>query len=338
MLPVLMVVAFMVRPTPPRVAAAAQRTPAVQSGRAVAVSLHSILGNLVVADTGDVRGQPLSPVLRSVANLQTDLVDARIANASVTAPNPESVRSEASVSGLEVDLLGEALGNLFGTAPLLSIRIGAVQALSESSCTASPTGEVEIDFISINGNRVAIGSRPGLNARVTVEELPLVSVVLNEQISVPGGNGLTVNALHVSVENVVDLVVASARSEVADCRVETLEPPEFEIGPGIGSGMGAGAGAGLGVVRQGRVAVARGRGFLASATVRITFDRSDLQPIEATAGADGTVEVAVVVARHARLGVRTLTATSGDRSATATFLIVRPPVQPPTPPFEARSA
>lgn len=327
----------------PEVVTVAQRPTAAQSGRAFAVSLRSVLGDVTVADTGDVNGRPLSAVREHVVDLRSSLVSARVADASVTAPDAESVRSEASVAGLEVNLLGEGLEGLLGltAAPRLSISIGAVRAVSESSCAAESTSEVEIARISINGIELAIGGRPGPNARIAVGQLPLVSVVLNEQIRLPGGTGLTVNAVHIKVADVVDLVVSSARSEVASCPTEDREPPVVDIGLGGGTGAPAGTAAGAGVVtrvvRPGRVAAVRGRGFPPSAPVRLAFDGSDLPPIDATAGADGTIEAAVVVPRHARLGIRTLTATSGDLAATVRFLVVRPPAQPPGAPFEPTS-
>ena len=247
-------------------------------------------------------------------NLQSPVVRAEVANASVTMPDPESVRAEASVTRLGVDLLGEGI-------PLLRISLRAVRVASHSSCTAPPSSEVEIGSLSINDIEVTVGRRLGVDARVTVAGLPLVSVVLNEQIRSPRGNGLTVNAVHITVANLVDLVVASAQSNVADCPArDDREPPVVEVVSGI--------------ARRGRVAVARGTGFPPSAPVRFTFDGPDLRPIEAMAGQEGTVEVAVVVPRDAGLGMRTVTAASGDRSATASFLVVRLPAQPPLAPFE----
>ena len=331
-----MAVAATAAGAPPRaehaMVAAAQPAHAVQIGRAVALSLDSVLADVTVADTGEVSGAPLSPVRRSVVNVRSPLVTADVADATVSGPDARTARSEVSIVDLQVRLVGgEGTGNGPALPPLLTISVGAVRVLSQSTCTAPPAGEVEIASLSINDIGLSVGGRPGPNATIAIAQLPLVSVVLNERIPAPGGNGLTVNALRIRVVDLVDLVIGSARSEVASCPPEQhdREPPVM----GVGSGETGSGGLGSGMVRQGRVAVARGRGFAPAAPVRLTFDGSDLRPIDAIAGSDGTIEVSVVVPRDARLGLRSLTATSGDESTTAEFLVLRRPAQPPAAPF-----
>lgn len=338
-------------PPPAEVAAAAQRVP-VQGGRAVAATLRSLLGDLTVADTGDVRDPALSPVRRSVAELPGPLLRGTLAESSVVITAPGAVQARASVTDLRLELLGPTPGTAppgtasptseggeVGTAgrtlqvgegppPLLTVTLTEVVASSQSSCAAGSSGQTRIGSIFINDIRVTTTPLPGPNTRVGIGQLPLVSVVANEQVpvAVAGGSGLSVNAVHITVANLVDLVVSSARSEVGSCPTqdELLPPPAVEV---------AGGGVEGGVVRRGRVATARGSRFPPSAAVQVTFDGPDIRPVEVAAGPDGSLEVPVVVPRDARLGTRTLTAASGDRSATAPFLVVRPPAQPPTPPF-----
>ncbi len=309
----------------------------MQSGRAVAVSLESVIATLTVADTGEVRGSPLSPVRRRAVSVDSPVVTARVADAGVSAPDAATARSEVSITDLQVRLVGRGDGNGDAPAlpPVLTVSIGAVRVASQSSCSTAPVAEVEIASLSVNNVRLAIAGRPGPNARISVTDLPLVAVVLNEQIPASRGNGLTVNAVRIRVADLVDLIVGSTRSEVADCPVDDDRPPPVLE---VGSGENGSGELGGGFVRRGRVAIARGRGFPPSTPVEFTFDGPDLPAVDVIAGADGTVRVLVVLPRDAQLGRRTLTATSGDQSATAEFLVLARPAQPPAPPFRDEDA
>lgn len=290
-------------------------------GRAVAVSVQGVLGDRTVADTGEITDPASSPARRRVLDLPGPPLRAAVAEVGVVLASPGPVTAQASVTDLRLDLIGGEDRSLpLGDGPpLLSVALGPVTATSRSDCTAGSRGEVGIGSVTVNNIRVIASAAPVPNTRVSVAGLPLVTLVLNEQVPVPvpGGSGLVVNGLHLVVVDLLDLVVASARSEVGACPAPVQ--PAVAIDPGV--------------VRQGRVAIARGTGFASSSVVRATFDGTDIRPVEAVSGPDGSLEVAVVVPRDARLGTRTVSAGPADRPAaaavTATFLVVRPPTGPP---------
>lgn len=295
----------------------------VVRGRAVAASVRGVLGNQTVADTGEVTDPASSPLRRRVVDVRGPLLRGAVAEGSVVIASvgpgggPSSVATQSSVADLRLDVIG-GLGRalqLGDGPPLLSISLGAVTASSRSDCATGSRGEAGIGSITVNDIRVGVSAAPGANARVSIAGLPLVSLVVNEQVPVPvpGGSGLVVNAVHLVVADLLDLVVASARSEVGACPAPA--PPVLAVDPGV--------------VRQGRVAIATGTGFAPSATVRATLDGTDVRPVEAVSRPDGSVELAIVVPRDARLGMRTISAGPVDRPAVATFLVVRPPAGPP---------
>jgi hypothetical protein len=104
---------------------------------------------------------------------------------------PESVASEASLGSLGISLPGIAI-----SADLLMARALAVAGVGGS-------GDSEIEGLSINGVRVPVSGAP--NQTVPV---PGGVVVINEQQT--GAAGSLVSALHVKVNGVADIVVASA--------------------------------------------------------------------------------------------------------------------------------
>jgi hypothetical protein len=295
--------------------------PAV-AGRASAVALHGILGDQSVGDTGDVREAAAAPKRVQVLDLRLPLVRVAVAEGSVVVPDSSSIEARAAVTDLRVDLTGnEGAALLLGDgASLLSIAVSAVTASARSDCAAGSTGAATIGSITINGIRLTIDAAPGSNARIAVAGLPLVTVLLNEQVPEPvaGGSGLLVNAVHIVVADLLELVVGSARAQVGACPPPP-PPPVLDVSPGI--------------VRQGRVATAKGSGFPPSSAVEVSFDGPDIPPAVVTSAADGTVDIPVVVRRDARLGTRTLSAASGRAEVSATFLVVRPPEEPPGAPF-----
>ena len=100
-----------------------------------------------------------------------------------------------------------------------TITTGVVQSSSTTSCTGS-TGSTTIAFLSVGG--VVVIAQPTQIAPNTGVTVGVVTLVLNEQLPFTGHDrGLTVNAVHVNVNTlglaVVDIVVASAQSDIINC-------------------------------------------------------------------------------------------------------------------------
>jgi hypothetical protein len=92
-----------------------------------------------------------------------------------------------------------------------------VTSTSATTCTGS-TGASYLASLTLNGQTTAVSTAPN-----TVIPLPggVGSVTVNEQVATvdasTGSRVLTVNALHVVVPGVLDVVVASATSDVHHC-------------------------------------------------------------------------------------------------------------------------
>jgi hypothetical protein len=108
-------------------------------------------------------------------------------------------RSEASVAALALTVGGNAIAADF------------LMASATAVCGpegASVSGNSELVGLDINGQRVVVTGAPNQTIG-----LPAGQVVINEQTS--GGPGdITVNALHVSVPGVADVIIASAHADI----------------------------------------------------------------------------------------------------------------------------
>jgi len=136
------------------------------------------------------------------------LLSAEVLHAATIAGGSHS-RSEASVANVTVT----AGGN--------TITAGFLMARAEARCTdgtASASGSSEIVLLTINSQTVVVSGDP--NQTIT---LPNVSVVINEQRR-DGAGDITVNALHVVVPGVADVVVSSAHADIG-CPIAPPPPP-----------------------------------------------------------------------------------------------------------------
>ncbi len=147
------------------------------------------------------------------------LLSAEVLHAATIAGGSHS-RSEASVANVTVT----AGGN--------TISAGFLMARAEARCTdgtASASGSSEIVLLTINSQTVVVSGDP--NQTIA---LPNGSVVINEQRS-DGAGDITVNALHVVVNGIADVVVSSAH---ADIECPTAPPPPPPACPGFVTGGG----------------------------------------------------------------------------------------------------
>jgi hypothetical protein len=138
-------------------------------------------------------------------------------------------RSEASAAELAVT----AGGN--------SVSAGFLMARAEARCTdgtPSASGGSEIARLGINGQEIVVSGAP--NQTIA---LPNGRVIINEQRSTASGD-ITVNALHIIVDGIADIVVASAHADIA-CPTAPPPPPptcpDFVTGGGwiVGTPSGA---------------------------------------------------------------------------------------------------
>ena len=147
------------------------------------------------------------------------LLSAEVLHAATIAGGSHS-RSEASVANVTVT----AGGN--------TITAGFLMARAEARCTGgtpSTSGSSEIALLTINAQTVVVSGEPNQTIG-----LPNGRVVINEQQR-PGAGDITVNALHVVVNGIADVVVSSAH---ADIGCPTAPPPPPAGCPGFATGGG----------------------------------------------------------------------------------------------------
>jgi hypothetical protein len=163
--------------------------------RAVQASVVQLLGinTVAVSDTGMVSGADDAREASQGAYTGS-LVSADTLHAS-TITWANQVASEASVADLVVNVAGATIAADF------------VMARAQSVAGAPGANDTEIDGLSINGVPVTVTGLP--NQAVSI---PGGWVVINEQRTSPGS--AAVNALHVVISGVADVVVASATARV----------------------------------------------------------------------------------------------------------------------------
>ena len=108
---------------------------------------------------------------------------------------PDQVKSEASVADLAITVAGTSVGADF------------VMARASSVLGTPASANVSINGLMLNGTPITVTGNP--NQTISV---PGGQLVINEQPS--GSSGTVVNALHLAVAGVADVVVASATARV----------------------------------------------------------------------------------------------------------------------------
>lgn len=164
-----------------------------------------------------------------------NLLTAQVLHASTVAQGSQS-RSEASVANVALTAGGQSISAAF------------LMSRAEARCAggiASTSGSSEIAALTINGQPVNVSGQP--NQTIT---LPNGRVIINEQTSAGPGD-ITVNALHVIVDGVADVVVSSAHADIS-CAAPGAAAPCKDLVTGGGWITGTPSGA------KGNFAVAGG--------------------------------------------------------------------------------
>jgi hypothetical protein len=165
--------------------------------RAVQASVIDRLGGItttVLADTGTLSS---SSDARQ-ASTPTGSVPSLVAGSTLHATTiswADQVDSEASVSDLDI------------TVGVTKIAAAFVMASASAVRGLAGTGNVDIDGLSINGAAIAITG-------VANQTIPISGgrVVINEQST--SSTGSVVNALHIAVPGLADVIVASVTAGV----------------------------------------------------------------------------------------------------------------------------
>lgn len=164
--------------------------------RAVQASVADAFGttSTTLADTGTLGD---SNDAREASQLTGDipsLLTADVLHATAIGW-PDQVDSEASLADLVLTIAGTTIG-----ADFIQSRAQAIQG-------AGGAGAVSVEGLSINGVQIAVAG----NSNETIL-IPGGRVVINEQQ--PTATGVIVNALHVIVDGVADVVIGSATARI----------------------------------------------------------------------------------------------------------------------------
>jgi hypothetical protein len=128
-------------------------------------------------------------------------------------------RSEASVADLNLTVAGNTIGAEF--------LMARAMAVCNKDGSSSVSGSSEIAALVINGQTIDVGTAPNQTV-----DLPLGTgkVIINEQYG--NSSDITVNALHVIVYGVADVIVASAHADVTCGQPGCDSAREFVTGGG----------------------------------------------------------------------------------------------------------
>ena len=171
--------------------AAAQTVTGQAAG--VQATVFSLLGGttLGLANTGALSG-PTDALRASqlAGNLPLAALTAEVPSAT-TIGYPDQVDSVASLANLSLSIAGSTIG-----ADLLTSRASAI-------LNGGGAGSSSVSNLLLNGAPVPVSGAP--NQTVSI---PGGQMVINEQLTSP--TGIVVNALHITVGGVADVVIASA--------------------------------------------------------------------------------------------------------------------------------
>jgi hypothetical protein len=160
------------------------------------------------ADTGQVDSTTTSDTSQQCATTPVGPVTAKALCGQVaTITTPDEASATANAAGVSL-MLGS---------PVPVVRLQAAKATSTTSCGSSQ-GATTIASLSIGNTVITLPDTIPANDKI-VTNLAGITLILNEQLSSPGG--LTVNAVHLKVNlppaATVDVVVASATSAIHNC-------------------------------------------------------------------------------------------------------------------------
>ncbi len=149
----------------------------------------------VLSDTGALTGSSDARQASQVTGVVPSVLTAEALHAT-TIGWPDHTAAEASLAALEVTIAGNG------------ITAGFVMAQTAAILGGAGAGGTTIDTLSINGAPVAVTGLPNQTILLLGGR-----VVINEQLPVLP-SGMTVNALHIVIDGVADLVIASATAGI----------------------------------------------------------------------------------------------------------------------------
>jgi hypothetical protein len=169
------------------------------TGQAAAVraTVLNLLGGAtttVLSDTGTLQDTADARDASQITGSVPGLLNGEVLNAT-TIGWPDQVASGASLAALALDVGGFTIG------------ADSVVAQAMALLGAAGSGASYVANLSINGVPIAVSGDPN-----QVVSLVGGQLIINEQQSSPGG--MVVNALHLRVDGVADVVIGSANAAI----------------------------------------------------------------------------------------------------------------------------
>ena len=164
-------------------------------GQARAVQTTILGSTTVLSDTGALSGSDDALQASQVTGAVPSVLTAEALHAT-TIGGPDQAAAEASLAALRLTVAG------------YGISAGFVMARAAAILGGGSAGDTAIDGLSINGAPITVTGQPN-------QTVPLLGgrVVINEQQAM-FPSGMAVNALHVVIDGVADVVVASATAGI----------------------------------------------------------------------------------------------------------------------------
>ncbi len=169
-------------------------TAPVPTGQAAAVRATVAGIPASLADTGTLGGAGDARNASQVAGSIPSLLSAGVPQAATIGWSDQAT-SQASLADLGMTVAG------------IGISAGFVMASATAAAGTAARGASLVENLAINGVPVSVTGAPN-----QVVGIPGGSIVINQQTATPGG--IAVNALHVIVNGLADVVVGSATAAV----------------------------------------------------------------------------------------------------------------------------
>lgn len=185
------------------------------SGRAFALNANILGVTNTWSDTGEL---PSSGGARESTLLTIDEADVLAGDVGHASVIGQGDRTRAEASGANVAVV---IGNVTVSADFAMARATAIWQTNGTAVS----GGSEITGLLINGLPVIVSGQPN-------QTVPLLNgrVVINEQT--PTATSITVKALHIVINGVADVVVASARAGIASNEKPTCAGEDYVTGGG----------------------------------------------------------------------------------------------------------
>ena len=164
-------------------------------GHARAVQTTVLGSTTILSDTGTLSGSDDALQASQVTGAVPSVLTAEALHAT-TIGGPDQAAAEASLAALRLTVAGYGI-----SAGFVMVRAAAILG-------GGSAGDTAIDGLSINGAPITVTGQPN-------QTVPLLGgrVVINEQQAM-FPSGMAVNALHVVIDGVADVVVASATAGI----------------------------------------------------------------------------------------------------------------------------